>query len=690
MNTAGQKSLPYYVTSLAVVGFLCLWFAYRILSSMTTIYKQESLSQHLVMAKTTAHQFEEELRNNLKLLKTCTSRPEMRQLIERGQWEAAVNLTQDSLASGGTFAAIQLFNPAGKLTAEFPPSTLSSPRQSDGNEAWYSSFSKSWTPIIWKVQLRERSPRVWVFLEIMPVFSNDGRRLGIFTVQVPIARILSKIESLTPDFTGSCYLINKQGESLIDENASNTDGNLPKAAEQTSLTKAVLSADSGTVEYVDKSRKTRYLSAFALIPEIGASLVRETPSENALSSLRLFLIVMGSFACLIILITGRFFWAWNDLIKKQVMSAKMEEFEQLKGNFLTVASHELKTPLTSLREGVALLHDEPAENLTEIQQSLIAIIDRNTQRLFNLVNDIVDISIMEAGKTLFKRDRIDVRSFLAGAVDSIRTEAETKNITVNMVACDPPPAFGDLQRLHQMLVSLLRNSIKHTPENGRVDISTNVRGTDIQICVADTGKGIPKDTQKHLFEKLRHFVPSNPEEGAQGAPGTELSLAVCKHIVNANDGEINVESKPGEGTKIFFTLPHFSVRLWWTSTWNELKTQDPASGVGLIGVKIIPKISTALGGFETRIRNCVKKRDYVLCDAEAGIVWVLACARDFEVERITSRIHSSLEAHVAENGLGQQIHFHIAWEHHLQGKVADPMVPTATLSKRLNEKSMAA
>jgi hypothetical protein len=288
---------------------------------------------------------------------------------------------------------------------------------------------------------------------------------------------------------------------------------------------------------------------------------------------------------------------------------------------------------------------------------------------------------------LFRRDRIDVKSLLAGAIDSVRTEAESKKIAIGMRAEGIPAAFCDIQRLHQLLVSLLRNSIKHTPASGRIDVLANARSNDIQFCVADTGKGIPKEAQKHIFERQRRAAPGSREEGA---PGTELGLAICRHIILANDGDISVDSKPGEGTRILFTLPIFSVNRWWTAMWKELRTQDPPSGVGLIGVKITPRISTALGGFETRIKNCVKKQDYVLCDTETGIVWVLACARDIEVERITSRIHTALEAHIAENGLTQQIHFHIAWEHHRQDRVFDPMAPSQSLTKRLNEKSLAA
>jgi signal transduction histidine kinase len=686
MKTHGHKSLPYYVTSLSIVAALCLWLAYRILGAMTMLYKQERLDQQLLLVKTTALQFEAELHNHLKLLKACAARPELWKLIQRRQWEPALSLMQDSLASGGTVEILQLFDPAGKLKAEFPPVDPGSRGQNSDSEVWYPAFAKSWIPSISKVYRRGQSPQVWVFLEAVPLVSSNGTRLGILTAQIPVTRILSKLETLSPDQTGICYIVDRNGVSLAHYGNSKTDSDMPAISQKTSLISEVVRGDSGAMEYEDQYRRTSYLSAFVPAPDLGASFVREIPVQSALRGLRLFFIVMGSLGLLIVVITSRFFWAWNDAAKKQKVIEKLHEIEQLKTDFLSIASHELRTPLTSLREGISLLLDEPSENLSEIQHSLVTIIDRNAKRLCNLVNDILDVSTLEAGKTLFKKDKIAVRELLTAAVDSVRTHAETKALSVNILMEEISPAFGDSLRLQQVLTNLLHNSIKCTPAGGRIDVSAVARAGEIQFCVADTGAGMKREHQKHLFDKF-HNVPQPREEGS---PGTELGLANCKKIVDANDGKIWVESKPAEGTRVFFTVPQFTPGLWWAETWKELRTQNPPSGVGMVGIRTESKAEGVIPGFESRIRTCIKKRDHLLCEPEAGMIWVLACAKDVETEKIASRINSTLETYVAENHLTNHVQFRISWDHFLQDKITEPLAPAAALAQRLNENARAA
>lgn len=687
MKNRFQSSLPYYVLGLAFTSGLCLWLAFSLLGAMTSLYKRERLQHQALLARNTALQMEADLRNQLLLLNICASRPEFRDAVLSGRSRDALEIARDILNSGGMARQFHLYDASGNLTAGLPATVRSSPAENIRSQPWYAAFAPAREPLIAKISAGDGRASAWTFLEVVPVRDGKGRMLGALTAQIPAQKLLGRLEKLSPDQTGLNYLVNREGTTLADSDGSRDDIS-PAIWQKTDLVSSIANGGSGALEYEDPYRKGRYLAAYHSLPDLGVSLVREISEENALRGLRLFFIFMGTLALIVAAITGRFFWAWGKVLRTREVRQKSQEVDQLKTDFLTLASHELRTPLTSLREGAALLLDESSENLTDIQHSLVTIIDRNIKRLCGLVNDILDISMLEAGKALFRKDRIAVRPLLVGAVDHILPRAAAKKITLNILIDQPPAVLADPHRVHQVLLNLLSNAVQYTPPGGRVDLSVTTSGpglTDgrVQFCVADTGMGIPKQHLAGIFEKFHGRRHVTSEE----AHGSGLGLAICRQIIEAHGGEIRIESDTGAGTRVYFTLPRFEPAIWWPEAWQQLQRAEDSLGVAVIGLKIEPASEKLLGGLEAKIRQSVKKQDRLLRDDAEGLVWVLASAAPKDAERIANRLLAALQAYLAENRLVSQVQLRIASEH-AAPDVLEPGLVTQRLLVRLKGESL--
>jgi signal transduction histidine kinase len=233
---------------------------------------------------------------------------------------------------------------------------------------------------------------------------------------------------------------------------------------------------------------------------------------------------------------------------------KLEQANQLKDQFLSMASHELKTPITTIRghAQVALRRlskqrDLPSELST--MSTALEKIDEQTRRLNNLVDDLLDLSSIRAGKIELQlrqcdlvevcREVIEEQRFLDGRIMELESPSS------------PVKLQGDCNRLSQVIVNLVSNAIKYSPEESPVKVCVEQRDTVAIIQVHDAGKGIPEDKQTHIFEPF-YRVP-----GAQVSSkrGMGLGLAISKEIVERHGGRIWCKSQPGQGTTFFVELP---------------------------------------------------------------------------------------------------------------------------------------
>jgi len=219
------------------------------------------------------------------------------------------------------------------------------------------------------------------------------------------------------------------------------------------------------------------------------------------------------------------------------------ENNRLKSEFLSTMSHELRTPLNSIIGFSETLL--AADNLTDKQHRYVSHIMTSGQRLLALINDILDLAKLEAGKMRLHPETLHIAALCDHAVAMFRPQAEKKNIDLR-VQVDPhaPPIRQDAGKLHQILANLLSNAIKFTPEGGRVTLKAETDGHDLVLTVSDTGVGIAPEEQELIFDKFRQAAhPMTREQG-----GTGLGLSIVRELAQLLQGDVTLHSELGRGS----------------------------------------------------------------------------------------------------------------------------------------------
>ena len=231
---------------------------------------------------------------------------------------------------------------------------------------------------------------------------------------------------------------------------------------------------------------------------------------------------------------------------------EVKKVSKRKTDFISSVSHELRTPLTSIKGYAAILLEEKLGHLpTEVKERL-ARINHHSDELAHMVNDLLDIARIEAGKTVMKIEEQNLKTIIDTVYDLILIQCKNKNIDlVSEVSKNIPSVMVDRNQIERVLINLLGNAIKFTPQNGKITIKANRKNGMVQIDVQDAGIGIPPDALSSIFEEFyRVDNRINQQE-----KGTGLGLSLVKHIIEAHKGKIWVESKFGKGSTFSFTIP---------------------------------------------------------------------------------------------------------------------------------------
>jgi PAS domain S-box-containing protein len=232
------------------------------------------------------------------------------------------------------------------------------------------------------------------------------------------------------------------------------------------------------------------------------------------------------------------------------------EVDRLKSEFVATVSHELRTPMTPIKGYVEFLLMGGAGQLNEQQLEFVNIIKTNIDRLSILVDDLLDVSRIEAGKVSLTFQPIDIREVIENAVEMIvqLSQEEQRPVTIDMqMPVDLPSIYGDIERVRQIVSNLMDNAYKYSPENSNIVVRVSHERYSIQIDVVDEGIGIFPDEHDKIFERFyrgeNHMV--------MDTPGTGLGLPIVKELVELHNGKIWVTSTgvPGEGSTFSITLP---------------------------------------------------------------------------------------------------------------------------------------
>jgi PAS domain S-box-containing protein len=225
-----------------------------------------------------------------------------------------------------------------------------------------------------------------------------------------------------------------------------------------------------------------------------------------------------------------------------------KELDQLKDDFLQSLTHDLRSPMTAVRGYLQVLGEEMAGPLNDEQKKMIRIMENASTKLLHIVSNLLDSAKMSAGKLRLNITECQLRQILPNTVEIFATETGKKKITLTL---DMPekmsPIKLDPQLLERVIINLVGNAIKFTPDGGFITVKFIEFSDRIQGQVIDTGNGMPPEFLNRIFKKFEQA------SGTKG--GTGLGLSICKFVIDAHYGEINVRSKLGEGTTFTFTIP---------------------------------------------------------------------------------------------------------------------------------------
>ena len=236
----------------------------------------------------------------------------------------------------------------------------------------------------------------------------------------------------------------------------------------------------------------------------------------------------------------------------QDKSRQLEIANQHKSEFLANMSHELRTPLNAIIGFSEVLLERLFGDLNEKQDDYLKDIHSSGRHLLTLINDILDLSKVEAGRMELDLSTFDLPTAIANAMTLIRERAQNHGIAM---AQDVDPELGDIvadeRKFKQILLNLLSNAVKFTPDGGRIEVKAHSTGDNLIVAVHDTGIGIAPEDQEAVFEEFRQVGRNYTSK----QEGTGLGLALTRRFVELHGGRIGVDSKPGEGSTFTFTLP---------------------------------------------------------------------------------------------------------------------------------------
>ena len=243
----------------------------------------------------------------------------------------------------------------------------------------------------------------------------------------------------------------------------------------------------------------------------------------------------------------------RDVTEKKRYEQRLKELDKMKSAFVSNVSHELRTPLTAIKASADNMLDRLIGDLNGKQVGYLTRIKSNSDRLARLINDLLDLSTIEAGKIDLRPTKLPLVTLVKEAAESLRPVAAEKLINLTVMSADPGViAWADRDKVIQVLMNLIGNALKFTPTGGKVTIAvTKNSAAWMQISVTDTGPGIPAEEVNKVFGRFYQIG----QAGTQKTQGTGLGLAISKALVEMHGGKIWAESEAGKGSTFSFTLP---------------------------------------------------------------------------------------------------------------------------------------
>jgi len=229
---------------------------------------------------------------------------------------------------------------------------------------------------------------------------------------------------------------------------------------------------------------------------------------------------------------------------------EQQKLDSMRKQFVADVSHELRTPLTTIKSYVeTLMSDDIDDNA---RNRFLQVVNKEVDRMVRLVKDLLLLSNLDSNKYAMKKETIDLKKMLTDVVSNMRLLAYNKSQQLYTKFCEEDITVeGDADKLEQVFINVINNSIKYTPNNGKIEISAALVGDKAIVTITDNGIGIPREDIEKVFERFYRVDKARSRE----LGGTGLGLSICKEIVSAHKGTIEIESELNRGTSVRICLP---------------------------------------------------------------------------------------------------------------------------------------
>ena len=281
---------------------------------------------------------------------------------------------------------------------------------------------------------------------------------------------------------------------------------------------------------------------------------------------------------------------------------KLQKLERLKSEFISIVSHELRTPLTAIKNAMDIILSGKAGEMSENIEKFVSMGKRNAIRLSGIINDLLDISKIEAGKMDFKFELMHVEPVIEYVKTNLTEVAKEKNLTIKYTSSgEDVEVYADSNRLEQVLTNLVSNAIKFTPEAGEIEITSKVvnarelqydncfeedikklQGNDLQGCVEDHGIGIERKDLNHVFDKFAQIENSLSRK----VGGSGLGLPIARQLMEAHNGAIWCDSEINKGSRFYFVIPTANDKSNFTMVRKQLVQKARSNGTTVAVIKI--------------------------------------------------------------------------------------------------------
>ena len=337
--------------------------------------------------------------------------------------------------------------------------------------------------------------------------------------------------------------------------------------------------------------------------------------------------------------------------------------EELKNEFVNTVSHELRTPLTIIKEGVAQVMEGLLGTLNEQQRHSLALTLEGIEHLNRLVDDLLDMAKIEAGRLVLKWERVDIVGLVRGMSIAFAYQVKEKGLEIKTrLPNEKIELYVDRDKMVQVFTNLISNALKFT-EQGSIEMAVEDRGETVECRVSDTGKGIAREDLPKAFGKFQQFGRTDGSK----IKGTGLGLAICKGIVELHHGEIRVESKFGQGTSLIFTLPKSTAReLFKESIGRSIKEaikgeaslsllvfdMENLPAAAKIGEESLAALTRSL---EALVRKHLPRKAEVVAQNSRDLLALLPGVEKEEALVLAGRIQQSMDDDLVQQGLADQI-----------------------------------